>query len=111
MKDWVTFYDSPHSIYVNARHRDLHYARLADAIAAYVPAPSAAVLDFGCGEALSADRVAAAAERLVLVEAAPNVRAKLIEAFGDNPRIAEVSPTDLDTMPPASFDLIALPRW
>ena len=61
MKDWVAYYDSDHSIYVNARHRDVHYARLADALAGYVPSRAAAVLDYGCGEALHADRVAAAA--------------------------------------------------
>ena len=48
-KDWVAYYDSPHSIYVNALHRDVHYATIADEIARYVPSPSAAVLDYGCG--------------------------------------------------------------
>ena len=26
MKNWVAYYDSDHSIYVNGRHRDVHYA-------------------------------------------------------------------------------------
>ena len=47
MKDWISYYDSAHSIYVNARHHDVHYARLADDIVAYVPSASAAVLDYG----------------------------------------------------------------
>ena len=62
VKDWVAYYDSPHSIYVNALHREVHYATIADEIARYVPSPSAAVLDYGCGEALHADRIAAAAD-------------------------------------------------
>src|SRR5258708_1956319 len=66
MKDWVAYYDSDHSIYVNARHRNVHYARLAEAIASYVPSRAAAVLDYGCGEALHADRVADAAGWLAL---------------------------------------------
>ena len=61
MKDWVAFYDSAHSIYVNAVHRDVHYTRLAEEIARYVPSPAAAVLDYGCGEALHADRIASLA--------------------------------------------------
>ena len=73
MSDWVKFYDFKHSvIYVNARHRDVHYRRIAEDIRAYVPSPSAHVLDYGCGEATSADLVADACAQLVLVEAAPN---------------------------------------
>jgi SAM-dependent methyltransferase len=108
MKDWVAFYDSPHSIYVNARHRDLHYQRLADDIARHVPGPSAAVLDYGCGEALYADRVAAAAGRLVLAEAGSSVRAKLIQRFAGNPRITVVSTDRVGQMPANSFDLVVM---
>jgi SAM-dependent methyltransferase len=108
MKDWVAFYDSPHSIYVNARHRDLHYERLADAIAHYVAAPSAAVLDYGCGEALYADRVAAVAGRVVLAEAGSGVRAKLIQRFAGNPRIIVVSTDRVVHMPANSFDLVVM---
>ncbi len=88
MKDWVAYYDSAHSIYVNARHHDVHYARLAEAIVRHVPSPSAAVLDYGCGEALHADRIAQAAGRLVLAEAGPAVRSRLAARFGANPKIA-----------------------
>ena len=77
MRDWVSFWDSDHSIYVNARHRDVHYRTIADMIVRHVPSPDATVLDFGCGEALHADRVAAACRHLILVDAAPNVRASL----------------------------------
>ena len=108
MKDWVEYYDSAHSIYVNARHRDVHYARLADEIASYVPSPSAAVLDYGCGEALSADRIARAAGRVTLAEAGQSVRAHLIERFKFNPRIVVISAERVALMPEASFDLVVM---
>jgi SAM-dependent methyltransferase len=108
MKDWVAYYDSDHSIYVNGRHRDVHYARLADAIARYVPSPTAAVLDYGCGEALHADRVAAAAGRLTLAEAGPAVRGRLIERFKGNPRITVISTDRAASLPPQSFDMVIL---
>jgi SAM-dependent methyltransferase len=108
MKDWVAYYDSNHSIYVNARHRDVHYARLADAIASYVPSRTAAVLDYGCGEALHADRVAAAAGRLTLAEAGPVVRGHLIERFNENPKITVISTDQVANMPPRSFDMAIL---
>ena len=108
MKDWVAYYDSDHSIYVNGRHRDVHYARLADAIARYVPSPTAAVLDYGCGEALHADRVAAAAAQLTLAEAGPAVRGRLIERFKGNPRITVISTDRAASLPPQSFDMVIL---
>jgi len=108
MKDWVAYYDSDHSIYVNARHRDVHYARLAEAIVSCIPTRSAAVLDYGCGEALHADRVAAAAGRLTLAEAGPAVRSRLIERFKDNPKITVISTDRVANMPPQCFDMVIL---
>ena len=53
--DWISFYDFKHSvIYVNARHRDVHYRTIATDIAKLVPSPAARVMDYGCGEATSA---------------------------------------------------------
>ena len=63
MSDWRSFWDSEHSIYVNARHKDVHYREIADQIAAFVPGPAARVLDYGSGDAIHADRVAAVAAR------------------------------------------------
>src|ERR1700733_3125312 len=108
MKDWVAYYDSAHSIYVNARHRDVHYARLADEIARYVPTPSAAVLDYGCGEALHADRIAAVAGRLMLAEAGPAVRGHLIERFNQNRKITVISTDRAAILLPQSFDMVIM---
>ena len=52
--DWLAFWDSPHSIYVNARHKDVHYGLIAKDIAALVPGPQARVLDYGCGSGILA---------------------------------------------------------
>jgi hypothetical protein len=65
MGNWIAFWDSDHSIYVNERHRDVHYRTIAEDIRRYVPA-GATVLDYGCGEALHADIVVADASRLIL---------------------------------------------
>src|SRR5258706_10215452 len=74
MGDWIAFWDSEHSIYVNSRHRDVHYRTIAQDIRAHLPS-GAAVLDYGCGEALHAEIIAATARTLILCEAAPKVRA------------------------------------
>ena len=106
MSDWREFWDSPHSIYVNARHKDVHYREIADGIAAFVPGPAARVLDYGCGEALHADRVAAVADELVLCDSAPNVRAAMAARFAGNPRIKVLAPEEVETLPDGRFDLI-----
>ena len=109
MADWISFYDLRHSlIYVNTRHRDVHYRKIADDLRALVPKPSAAVLDYGCGEATSADRLAEACGRLTLVEAAPNVMAALKARYGGNGKISVIGPAEAAAMPAASFDLIVL---
>lgn len=108
MADWISFWDSAHSIYVNARHREVHFRRVAGDIRTHVPHPGAAVLDYGCGEALFAEHVAAAASRLVLCEAAPHVRAALAARFADSARIEVVAPEELSASPDESFDLIVM---
>jgi SAM-dependent methyltransferase len=109
MSDWVKFYDFKHSvIYVNARHRDVHYRAIAESIRAYVPSPAAHVLDYGCGEATSADLIANACAQLVLVEAAPNVRASLTMRYAGHPKIAVIAAEQVAALPKASFDLVVM---
>jgi ubiquinone/menaquinone biosynthesis C-methylase UbiE len=108
MRDWISFWDSDHSIYVNARHFDVHYRTIADMIVRHVPSPDAVVLDFGCGEALHADRVAAACRHLILVDAALKVRAGLAGRFGNEPTIEVRAPAELADVPDRSIDLVVM---
>jgi SAM-dependent methyltransferase len=108
MRDWISFWDSDHSIYVNARHFDVHYRTIADMIVRHVPSPDAVVLDFGCGEALHGGRVAAACRRLILVDAAPKVRAGLAARFSANPTIEVRAPGELAQGTDRSVDLVVM---
>jgi len=109
MSNWIDFYDFKHSvIYVNARHRDVHYRTIAEDIRKLVPSLAAHVLDYGCGEATSADLVAAACARLVLVEAAPNVRASLAQRYSGHPKITVISAEEAAALPKGSLDLIVM---
>jgi SAM-dependent methyltransferase len=108
ISDWLAFWDSPHFIYVNARHKDVHYRLIAKDIAALVPGPEARVLDYGCGEALHADLVADAAGELLLCEAAPGVRAGLEKRFANNPKIRAVAPHEVAGLQQHSLDLVIL---
>jgi SAM-dependent methyltransferase len=106
MSDWRAFWDSDHSIYVNARHKDLHYREIAERIAAFVPGPAARVLDYGCGEAIHADRVAAVAALVLLCDQARSVRAGIAARFAADPRLRALAPEEVDALPDRSLDLI-----
>jgi SAM-dependent methyltransferase len=105
--DWTEFWDSKHSIYVNPRHVEAHYRRLAEDISRYAPA-GGVMLDYGCGEALSAGRIAEATARLILCEAAPNVRSALAGRFAGNPKIVVRKPEDIAAMAAHSLDAIVM---
>jgi SAM-dependent methyltransferase len=107
MGDWIAFWDSEHSIYVNARHRDVHYRLVAQDVRDYLP-DAAAVLDYGCGEALHADVIAAGARHLILCEAAPTVHAALAERFAKNPKIEVRTPAEVAALPAGSLDAVVL---
>ena len=106
VSDWRSFWDSAHSIYVNARHKDVHYRDIADQIAAFVPRPDARVLDYGCGEAIHAGRVAAVAAQVLLCDSAPSVRTAIATRFGGNPKIKVLAPEEVDALPDGRLDLI-----
>ena len=74
MEDWIDYYDSTHTIYASRLHRDLHFQLIARDIIGYISSANAVVLDYACGEALSAARVAEACGQLILAEPAPGVR-------------------------------------
>jgi SAM-dependent methyltransferase len=105
---WREFWDQDTPIYVSGRHRILHYGLIANEIAALVPSPSAHVLDYGCGEALSADRVAARCARLYLCDGAPSVREKLAGRFRGEPKMVVLAPEEADSIPDGSLDLIVV---
>ena len=107
MGDWVAFWDSEHPIYVNARHRDVHYRTIAQDIRAHLPT-GATVLDYGCGEALHADLIAASVTALILCEAAPKVRAALARRFAGHANIKVCAPQDIATMPARALDAVVL---
>jgi SAM-dependent methyltransferase len=108
MRDWLAFWNSPNRIYVNDRHRDVHYRDVALQIRALVPSATATVLDYGCGEATAADLVADAAGRLILSDGAPAVREKLSARFQGNPKITVLAPEEVAALPATSIDCIVM---
>src|SRR6201986_3550714 len=108
MDDWIDYYDSTHTIYGSKRHRDLHFEIIARDIIGYIPARDAVVMDYSCGEALSAAKVADACGMLILAEPAPGVRGRLIARYAPNTRIRVRALEDLRKMTEASVDLAVM---
>jgi SAM-dependent methyltransferase len=108
MDDWIDYYDSTHTIYASKLHRDLHFQVVARDIIGYISSPDAVVLDYSCGEALSAALVAEACGKLFLAEPAPGVRGRLIARFAPNTKIRVRSLDDLRKMDEKSLDLAVM---
>ncbi|WP_441233880.1 class I SAM-dependent methyltransferase [Bradyrhizobium sp. 930_D9_N1_4] len=108
MDDWIDYYDSTHTIYVSKLHRDVHFRIIARDIIGYITSPEATVLDYACGEALSASQVASACGKLILAEPAPGVRGRLIARFAPNMKIRVRSLDDVRKMQDQSIDLVVM---
>ncbi len=106
--DWKEYWNGPHPIYVNARHRALHFDRIARDIAALIPSREAIALDWGCGEADAADAVARACAKLYLFDTADSVVANLRRKFESNPKIAVLDEAQLEALSDHSLDLVII---
>lgn len=105
---WRDFWNADTPIYANARHKEVHYRLLADDIVRLLPKAGSRVLDYGCGEALSADRIAAGVAHLYLSDAAPLVRQRLQARFAGVPNITVLAPEELDRIGEGTLDLAIL---
>ena len=109
---WRDYWNQDTPIYVNARHKAVHYdviaRQLADALPPGDTAAGPAVLDFGCGEALSADVVAKRCQVLHLCDGAELVRSRLRQKFGLLGNVVVMSPEQLGEIPAGSLDLIVV---
>lgn len=108
MNPWRQFWGKSHRIYVNDRHRQVHYRQVADDILGVLPAPGLTVLDYGCGDALDAERVAAQVGRLYLFDAVDEVRDRLTLRFNGRRNIVVLGEAQLAGLAPASVDVVVV---
>lgn len=105
---WIDFWNSDSPIYVNARHKALHARAVAGDIVALIEKPGTRLLDYGCGEALEARRVAAQCATLYLHDAAPAVLASLAQRVSAEQHIRTLDAEALAALEPGSLDLIVI---
>jgi ubiquinone/menaquinone biosynthesis C-methylase UbiE len=106
MMDWKSFWDRPHQLYSGQKHLAAHYRRIADDMISVIPGPQARVLDYGCGEALDAARVASHCRELMLFEAVDGPRRSVASRFQGAPGIVVLGPAELANRPDNSVDLV-----
>ncbi len=103
---WREYWNQDTPIYVNARHKAVHYELIARQLVDALPPGRPAVLDFGCGEALSADILAKRCQVLHLCDGAELVRTRLTQKFSLLGNVVVMAPEQLGEIPEGSLDLI-----
>lgn len=106
--NWLDFWNGAQRLYVNDRHREVHFRDTAARIVALAPGSCAHVLDFGPGEATYADRIAAAVGHLTLCEAADQTRLDLADRFAGDPKVSVIEPSGLAGLAGSSVDLMVV---
>lgn len=105
---WVEYWNGTPTIYVSKRHQEAHDMTIVEGLLPHIPRPSARVLDYGCGDATGADRVAERCGTLFLWDAAAAVRQRLQVRFQGNAGIAVLSPDAMAGLEDGSIDLITI---
>lgn len=104
---WREYWNSDTPIYVDDRHKSVHYENIARDIVFLCGGRELRVLDFGSGEALSAAKVADASSHLYLCDSSSLVRSRLSARLSGRTDVTILSPEDLEaTIAPGSLDLV-----
>lgn len=103
---WIEYWNDKPTVYVSKRHREAHGRSVADGLIGHIGAGRPTVLDFGCGEALEAERVAARCGHLYLCDAAPSVREGLRARLAHLANVTVLSVEDVDGLPSGTIDLV-----
>jgi SAM-dependent methyltransferase len=109
-RDWREFWNADTPIYANRRHLECHYRHIAADIVRLIeefhPDERPDVLDYGCGEALSAGIVARRCTQLTLLESAVTVAAALRARHASDANVRVLLERDMASIAPRSLDLI-----
>jgi len=103
---WTEYWNGETTIYVNARHKSVHYEGIARDIVACLSGPAARIVDYGCGDALSAHLVADACAHLFLCESSESTRQRLAVRTANRSNIDVISPQQFEQLPSGTVDMI-----
>lgn len=105
---WREYWSGETSLYVDEVHKRVHYDHVARDIVAMLPGPATRLLDWGCGEALAAERVAGACRHLYLCDAATSIRERLQSRLGQRANVTILAPEETATLPDGGLDMVLI---
>jgi ubiquinone/menaquinone biosynthesis C-methylase UbiE len=109
MKSWYEYWNRPNGIFVSESHKRAHYQRIFSNVRPFLPRGSgSSVLDWGCGEASAAERMASECERIYLYDPADVVCTRLRQRYETHPRITILDAEQLKRLPSECLDLILI---
>jgi SAM-dependent methyltransferase len=106
--DWAEYWNQETSLYVNERHRRLHYEQVTRDIIAHVPRSDIRLIDYGCGDTPAARDLADACGHLLLCDAAPRVRDELAARYAGVCKISILTPEQFQALPAASIGMVVV---
>ncbi|OAN52937.1 hypothetical protein A6A05_10270 [Magnetospirillum moscoviense] len=105
---WLDFWNQDNSIYVNRRHLEAHYRTLLARVRPLLPSHDFTLLDYGCGDALMANDIAAQGGSVLLYDAAPFRREVLNRRHAGSDRIKVLDDCQLDGLAPGTCDIVLM---
>jgi SAM-dependent methyltransferase len=106
MDTWLSYWNMPNRSCVSKRHQRAHYDVLFAGVAPYLPDRRGVVLDWGCGDALAANRIAEQCSMVLLYDAAESARERLRQRYGSHDRIRILDKSGLEELARESIDFI-----
>lgn len=109
---WRDFFQKDVPLYVNERHKLLHHRKIVndyrELLIQLGVDQDCVVLDYGCGEALSAGELSKNCRKLWLYDPSTYVQSRLQELYSKNEHIRILTQDDLDHIPEKSVDVIII---
>jgi SAM-dependent methyltransferase len=107
MMNWQDFWNTDTPIYVNPRHKILHYKLIAEDFLTLIPSGPLRIMDYGSGEALNAQILLhKGAGQIILCDSAERVRQGLKERLKNSPFFKIITPDEAAALPNQSLDVI-----
>ena len=108
MGSWLSYWNSPNKSYVSERHKEAHYTVVFEGMRPYLPGADGVVLDWGCSDALAAERLSELCGTVLLYDAAGSIRERLKLRSHNHPRIRVLDQAELNAITKESIDLIVV---
>lgn len=106
---WLSFWNAPDEIFVHPAHMRRHFHRLTEGFFSYAPqVKNGRLLDYGCGEALAAERFSAEGLTTLLYDRSDFYRELVRKKYAGKEKITVLEDAALEALPERSLDYILL---